>query len=54
MGLLRRHDVTLPSGITVLRPMTEDDRGPVHKWWNDPEVAKYADTVGNPDSYTVE
>ena len=32
MGLLRRHNVTLASGITVLRPMTEDDWGAVHKW----------------------
>ena len=48
---LRTHDVTLQSGPVVLRPLTEDDWDLVVGWWNDPEIAYYADA--EPSKYTV-
>ena len=45
------HDVTLRAGPIVLRPLTEDDWDLVVGWWNDPEIAYYADA--EPSKYTV-
>ncbi|MDE2769123.1 MAG: GNAT family N-acetyltransferase [Chloroflexota bacterium] len=42
-GRLRTHQVTLRSGLVTLRPLTEDDWELVAGWWNDPEIAYYAD-----------
>ena len=42
-GRLRTHRVTLRSGPVTLRPLTEDDWDFVVGWWNDPEIAYYAD-----------
>ncbi|MDE2867943.1 MAG: GNAT family N-acetyltransferase [Chloroflexota bacterium] len=51
-GGLRTHDVTLCSGTVTLRPLTEDDWDLVVGWWNDPEIAYYADE--DPSEYTAE
>ena len=50
-GKLRRHDVTLRSGPVRLRPLTEGDWDLVVGWWNDPEIAYFADA--EPSKYTV-
>lgn len=50
-GRLRAHDVTLRTGPVVLRPLTEDDWDLVVGWWNDPDIASYADA--EPSKYTV-
>ena len=42
MDRLRGHNITLTSGNTVLRPMTEDDWDLLLKWNSDPEVLYYA------------
>ena len=42
-GWLRPHEVTLASGAVTLRPLTEDDWDLVVGWWNDPDIANYAD-----------
>ena len=44
---MRTHDVTLRSGPVVLRPLTEGDWDLVVGWWNDPEIAYYADSNEN-------
>ncbi len=41
---LRTHDVTLQAGAVVLRPLTEADWDLVVGWWNDPDIAYYADS----------
>lgn len=48
---LRTHEVRLRSGPVTLRPLTEDDWGLVLGWWNDPEIAYYADE--EPSEYTL-
>ena len=48
---LRIHGVTPRSGPVVLRPLTEGDWDLVVGWWNDPEIAYYADA--EPSKYTV-
>ncbi len=48
---LRTHEVTLGSGHVVLRPLTEDDWDLVLGWWNDPEIAAYADS--NESQYSL-
>ena len=42
-GSLRTHDITLPDGDLVLRPMTEGDWEILHVWNNDPDVLHFAD-----------
>lgn len=51
-GGLRTHDVTLCSATGTLRPLSEDDWDLVVGWWNDPEIAYYADE--DPSEYTAE
>ena len=48
---LRTHEVTLWSGMVALRPLTEDDWDLVLGWWNDPEIAVYADS--NESQYSL-
>ena len=48
---LRAHTVTLRSGSVTLRPLTEDDWDLAVRWWNDPEIAYYADA--EPIKYAV-
>ena len=48
---LRTHDVTLRTGHVVLRPLTEDDWDLVVGWWNDPQIADFADA--EPSKYTA-
>ncbi|MDE2902961.1 MAG: GNAT family N-acetyltransferase [Chloroflexota bacterium] len=48
---LRTHEVTLRSGPVVLRPLTEDDWDLVVRWWNDPDIAYYADS--NESKYSL-
>ena len=43
---LHGHKVTLRAGPVTLRPLTEDDWDLVFGWWNDPEIAYYADSEG--------
>ena len=47
---VRAHGVTLRSGAVGLRPLTEDDWDLVVGWWNDPEIACYADA--EPSAYS--
>lgn len=53
MEKLRRHDTILKSGNIVLRPMTEDDWGLLHKWNSDPEVLYFSEGR-DVNSYTLE
>ena len=48
---LRTHEVTLRSGPVTLRPLTEGDWDLVVGWWNDAEIAYYADA--EPIKYAV-
>jgi len=50
-GRLHAHRVTLRSGPVVLRPLTEDDWDLVVRWWNDPDIAYYADS--NESQYSL-
>ncbi len=50
-GRLRTHAVTLQAGSVVLRPLTEDDWDLVLRWWNDPDIAYYAES--NEGEYTL-
>ncbi len=50
-GTLRSHKITLRSGAVTLRPMTESDWRLVTGWWNDPDIAYYADAADR--SYTL-
>ncbi|MCY3895700.1 MAG: GNAT family N-acetyltransferase [Chloroflexi bacterium] len=47
---LRTHEVRLRSGPVVLRPLTEEDWELVVGWWNDPDIAAYADSNEGPYS----
>ncbi len=49
---LRIHDVTLRGDHVVLRPTTEDDWSLIDRWWNDPDIAYYADD--NEGDYSLE
>ena len=49
---VRAHGVTLRAGAVGLRPLTEGDWGLVVGWWNDPEIAYFADE--EPRTYAVE
>ena len=49
---LRTHDVTLGEGPVTLRPLTEDDWDLVVGWWNDPDIASYADAEPSVYSHT--
>ncbi len=42
---LRSHRATLRAGSVTLRPMTESDWRLVAGWWNDPDIAYYADAA---------
>ena len=50
-GRLRSHEVTLRAGPVALRPMTEGDWRLVAGWWNDPDIAHYADAENR--NYTL-
>ena len=54
MRQLGQHNITISRDRVVLRPLTEDDWGLVHKWWNDPEIGYYSDALDNPDYYTLD
>ena len=47
---LRTHEVRLRSGPVALRPLTEVDWDLVLGWWNDPDIAAYADSNEGPYS----
>ena len=49
---LHTHDVTLRAGPVTLRPLTEEDWDLVVGWWNDPDIASYADA--EPSVYSLE
>ena len=45
------HGAVLQAGTVRLRPLTEDDWELVVGWWNDPEIAYYADS--NEGAYSL-
>lgn len=53
MQMLREHDMTLAEGPVLLRPMTEDDWGLLHKWESDPDVLYFSEGA-DVQAYTLE
>lgn len=53
MDALLMHAVTLRGGRLTLRPLTEDDWGPIHRWDTDAEVLYYCEG-DDVQAYTLE